>query len=325
MVMGQLLHYTEIPFFPPDRYTQTDIVRHIVIGTITISIFLVTFLAMSRNTTTIAPQLFYFPILYTTYFYPRRGLVVAASCAVAYGIVGSYFVLPDLYAVQFVIGQSALFLLVGIAAMFFMKNRIPAATAALPESDEVRKMIDGGENDRVEFKQRSLWSVDLSNEEIAASNSVEVKRYKKNASKFIIARSIAGFLNTDGGDLLIGVREDRVNNRIEVVGIEEEYDKLQEKDRNSDGYRRMVMDYIIKKYIPDAVAMTSRVIHITFPVVSGKTLCRIHISGAVKPMLLDVGSDELFFIRVDAATRLISGKTLTRYILSRFTPEKPPK
>lgn len=320
--MGQLLAFSEIPFFPPDRYTHTDIVRHIVIGSITVSIFLVTFLAMVKNSTTIAPQLFYFPILYTTYFYPRRGLVVAASCAVAYGLVGTYFVLPDLHAAQFVIGQSALFLCVGIAASYFFRNHLAAAESSLTESEIVGRMIAGGENDKVEFKLACLWSSELSNGEIAASDSVEVKRYKKSASKFIIARSVAGFLNTDGGDLLIGVREDRVQNTAEAAGIEEEYPKLQEMDRNSDGYRRMVMDFIIRKYIPDAVAMASRLIHISFPVIEGKTVCRIHISPAFKPMLVDVGSEELFFIRVDAATRLIAGKTLTRYVLSRFSAEK---
>jgi hypothetical protein len=323
--MGQMLNFPEIPFFPHERYTHTDIVRHIVIGTITISIFLVTFLAMARNSTSVAPQLFYFPILYTTYFYPRRGLVVAASCAVAYGLVGSYFMYPDLQAVQFVIGQAALFLCVGVAAGFLLKNRVPGYGSAVSESEAVRRMIDGGENDKVEFKLAALWSTELTNEELAGSTSIEVKRYKKNASKFTIARSIAGFLNTEGGDLLLGIREDRRKNTVEVTGIESEYAKLQENDRNPDGYRRMIMDSVIRKYIPDAVAMASRTIHITCPVIDGRTICRIHITGAVKPMLVDVGNEELFFIRVDAETRLISGKTLTRYILSRFSAEKPPK
>jgi hypothetical protein len=207
--MEQILSFSEIPFFPRDRFTHTDIVRHVVIGSITLSIFLVTFLAMANNSTTVAPQLFYFPILYTTYFYPRRGLAVAGSCAVAYGLVGSYFVFPDLHAIQFVIGQAILFVGVAAIAAFFLKNRSAYPVPAGSESDEVKKLVETGENDHIEFKFQSLWSSDLSNEEIGASDSSEIKKYKKNASKFIIARSIAGFLNTNGGDLLIGVREDR--------------------------------------------------------------------------------------------------------------------
>lgn len=321
--MGQILDHSEIPFFPQDRYTHADIVRHVVIGSITLSIFLVTFLAMARNSTTVAPQLFYFPILYTTYFYPRRGLVVAGSCAIAYGLVGSYFVFPDLHAVQFVIGQAALFICVGIAARYLLKNRIPGPGSAATESEAVRMMIDSGENDRVEFKLSCLWSADLRNDEIAASDSAEVKRYRNNASKFIIARSIAGFLNTGGGDLFIGIRENRITNTIEVVGIEDEYRKLHEQDRNPDGYRRMVIDTIIKKYLPETVETAGRLIHITFPIVRARTVCRLHIAKAEKPAFVVAGNDELFFIRVDASTRLITGKTLINYILSRFAGEKP--
>jgi len=323
--MGQVFSTLEIPFFPKDRYTQTDIVRHIVIGPITISIFLVTFLAMARNTATVAPQLFYFPILYTTYFYPRRGLVVAGSCAVAYGLVGTYFVLPDIHAVQFVIGQAALFLCVGIAAAYFLKDRGVGYGQAASETESISRMIGNGENDRLEFKQSSLWSLDLTNEGLEKSDSNEVKRYKKNASKFIIARSLAGFLNADGGDLLIGVREDRAHNTTEVVGIESEYHLLHDKDQNPDGYRRMIVDTVIKKYLPDIVATTGRFFHISFPVVEGKTLCHIRIARAEKPVLIDAGSEELFFVRIDASTRLITGKNLTRYILSRFSAEKTVK
>lgn len=322
LFMGQLPVFTEIPFFPQDRYTHTDIARHIVIGSITVTIFLITFVAMARNSTNVFPQLFYFPILYTAYFYPRRGLVVAGSCAVAYGIVGSYFVLPDLHAVQFVIGQAILILCVGVAAAYLLKSRGAGTSPALNETDEVRTMVDKGENEKVEFKLASLWSTDLSNEEIAASESPEIRRYKKNASKFIIARSIAGFLNTSGGDLLIGVREDRVSNTIHVPGIAEEYRKLHEKDRNPDGYRRMITDTIVKKYLPDTVDTMGRTIHISFLVLREKTVCRVRIAPSNIPVFVDTGNEELFFIRVDASTRPISGKALSDYILSRFGRKK---
>jgi len=319
MSMGRLQSFPEIPFFPHDRYTDTDIARHIVIGSITITIFLITFVAMARNSANVFPQLFYFPILYTAYFYPRRGLVVAGSCAIAYGIVGSYFVLPDLHAVQFVIGQAILILCVGIAASYLLRGRVAGAGPIPSEADDVRGMVDAGENEKVEFKLACLWSTDLSNEEIAASDSSEVRRHKKNASKFIIARSIAGFLNTAGGNLLIGVREDRINNMIQVPGITEEYRKLHEKDRNPDGYRRMIIDTIIGKYLPGTVDTAAKNIHISFPVLREKTVCRVQVLPSDTPVFLTAGNEELFFIRVDASTRPISGSALAKYILTRFS------
>ena len=321
--MGRLLHVSEIPFFPPDRYTQTDIARHIVIGSITITIFLVTFLAMAKNSTNVFPQLFYFPILYTSYFYPRRGLVVAGSCAAAYGIVGSYFLFPDLHAIQFVLGQAVLILCVGVAAAYLLKNRGGVAVPVLTGTETVRKMIDGGENEKVEFKLACLWSADLTSDDIAASESSEIRKYRNNASKFIIARSIAGFLNTSGGDLLIGIREDRIKNVIQVPGIEDEYRKLHEKDRNPDGYRRMIVDSIIKKYLPGTVEAAKSPIHISFTVIREKTICRLEITPSDRPVFIDTGNEELFFIRVDASTRVIQGKALAEYLLSRFGTNKP--
>jgi hypothetical protein len=180
-------------------------------------------------------------------------------------------------------------------------------------------MIKAGESGHREFKLQALWSAHLTKEEIAASESAEVKKYRTNASKFIIARSIAGFLNTDGGDLLIGIREDRINNAITVAGIENDYPLLTEVDRNPDGYRRMLVDAIIRKYIPEIFDTASQFIHISFPEVSGKTLCHIHVKRSEKPVFVDSGTEEIFFVRVDASTRAIAGKTLTHYTLTRFS------
>ncbi len=321
--MGQLLNLSGFPALPASRYSHTDIARSFIIAAITLVIFLVTFLAMAKNSTTVAPQLFYFPILYTTYFYPGRGVLVAGSCAIVYGITGSYFVFPDIHAMQFVIGQAVLFICVALLSMYFFRNRTRDPGTAPAGSETIAMMIDAGENDHVEFKFQSLWSADLGKEEILASDSIEIRKYKKNASKFIIARSIAGFLNTEGGDLFIGVREDRIHTTTEITGIEDEYRKLHDRDRNPDGYRRMVIDSIVKKYMPETVDTASRFIHISFPRIKDRTVCRLHIEPAEKPVFVDVGNDELFFIRVDASTRLITGKTLTNYILSRFAEKKP--
>ena len=56
--------------------SQTDLVRFVVIGAITLSITGITYLSTAAGYGAIIPQLFYFPILYTTYFYPGRGIYV---------------------------------------------------------------------------------------------------------------------------------------------------------------------------------------------------------------------------------------------------------
>jgi hypothetical protein len=303
-------------------WSHTDLVRFWVIVSFIISIIGIAYVSMSAGYGTIVPQLFYFPIIYTAYFYPERSMYVACSCGVAYSFVAAFFVVPGLYAVAGILFQALLFVVIAAGAAIVLKHR-ETKSPVLPEDDAeaIRTMIIAGENDRIEFKLQSLWSADLTKEEILASESSELRKYRNNASKFIIARSIAGFLNTDGGDLIIGIQEDRIKNSIQAVGIEEDYRKLQEKDRNPDGYRRMIVDSIIQKYLPEIFNTASRFIHLSFPSLSGKTLCHVHITPADKPVFVNIGNEELFFIRVDASTRSLTAKVLTQYILTRFSTQ----
>jgi predicted HTH transcriptional regulator len=212
-----------------------------------------------------------------------------------------------------------LFLAVAVASGYVVRSRenLPYFVPR-QMGDAIHLLIKAGESSHREFKLQALWSAHLTKEEITASESPDVRKYRTSASKFIIARSIAGFLNTDGGDLIIGIREDRVNNAITIAGIENDYPLLPEPDRNPDGYRRMLVDAIIRKYLPEIFDVASRFIHISFPEVSGKTLCHIHVTRSDKPVFLDSGTEEIFFIRVDASTRAVAGKTLSHYLLTRF-------
>jgi len=300
-------------------WSHTDLVRFWVIVSFILSIIGIAYISMSAGYGTIVPQLFYFPILYTAYFYPGRGMYVACSCGVAYSFVAAFFIVPELSAVAGIIVQVLLFIGIAAGSALVLKNR-ENVFHALPVDDAktVQTMINTGESDRIEFKLQSLWSTGFSSEEILASDSAEIRKYRNNASKFIIARSIAGFLNTDGGDLIIGVQEDRIKNANHIVGIEEDYRKLHEKDRNPDGYRRMIVDLIIQKYLPEVFDSVSRFIRISFPSLSGSTLCHVHIMPSDKPVFVVSGNEELFFIRIDASTRSITGKTLTNYTLTRF-------
>jgi hypothetical protein len=304
----------------PFRMLNTDMVRFWVIASITISIIGITYLSMAAGYGTIVPQLFYFPILYATYFFPERGLYVACICAAAYLIIALSFVILNPVIIGGIIFQALLFVGIAAGSGFVLRSR-ELSSYPVPEEDAhaIQVMIRTGENDHVEFKLQCLWSIDLTKEQISASESAEVRKYRTNASKFILARSIAGFLNTDGGDIVVGIREDRIQNAITVVGIENDYPKLHETDRNPDGFRRMLVDAVIRKYLPEVYDTASRFIHISFPVVSGRTLCHLHITPSDKPVFVDSGTEEIFFIRIDASTRAITGKNLTRYTLTRFS------
>ncbi|HUW86486.1 MAG TPA: PAS domain-containing sensor histidine kinase, partial [Methanoregula sp.] len=75
--------------------SHTDFIRFIIIAALTLLCILITTFSVSRNLETIYAQLFYFPIIYATYFYPRKGLYFAGACAVVYETFAYFYIFPD--------------------------------------------------------------------------------------------------------------------------------------------------------------------------------------------------------------------------------------
>jgi len=183
---------------------------------------------------------------------------------------------------------------------------------------EFKKYIDGGETGYTEFKSSALWSKHLNSEQINDSTSNEVRNFGKGASKYIIARSIASFLNTDGGNLIIGIKENKETGNDEIIGITSEFDELP--DKSIDGYRRMLIDDVVRKYFEDDIYNNAtKYVKMTFPEIEGKTLCWLQIKKADKRVFVKTKKNgDMFFIRTDAETREITGQELVDYCETRF-------
>jgi len=93
----------------------TDLIRFIIIATLTLLCIFITTSSVSRDLGTIYAQLFYFPIVYATYFYPRRGLYLAGACAVVYETVAYAYIYPNAGGLILITVQALLFIC--IAAM----------------------------------------------------------------------------------------------------------------------------------------------------------------------------------------------------------------
>lgn len=188
-----------------------------------------------------------------------------------------------------------------------------------PTKDDVNliEIIAKGENHFAEFKSSALWSERHSQEQIKSSNSAELKQYGRNASKIIIAKTVAGFLNTDGGTLVIGVKENKEGNEDEVIGIESEFSKL--KDPCADGYRRKIIDAIIKPYFPNSIFNHfNNYLQILFEEMDGRVLCFIKTIKSDQKVFLKLNGQDYFFIRVDASTRQLIGEEIVDYCVKRF-------
>lgn len=178
----------------------------------------------------------------------------------------------------------------------------------------IEEIIKKGENHFVEFKTSCLWSQSLSKEEI---NLKKIGEYGNQTSKVIIAKSISGFLNADGGHLFIGIKETTGQDEVEIIGIDSEIHKL--KDKTLDGYRRMLLDTVIKKYFPSYVFnRINDYLQIHFHKINDLTICKLQVFKSSKRVFLKINNQDIFMVRIDASTRQITGEDIVEYCLNRF-------
>ncbi|MGV8152340.1 MAG: helix-turn-helix domain-containing protein [Candidatus Nanoarchaeia archaeon] len=191
-----------------------------------------------------------------------------------------------------------------------------------PESTKVdvdfERLLKKGENFYCEFKESALWSQNFTEEDVKKSRSAEVHYYKKKASRIIIAKVISGFLNSDGGNLIIGIRENKNSKQeVEIVGIQEEFGKLS--DKTKDGYKRMIIDEIIKPYFPSKIIDNlNKYLQIEFISVQEKLLCWIRINKSESRVFLNLEGKEIFMIRIESENRELNGEKLVDYCIRRF-------
>ena len=173
------------------------------------------------------------------------------------------------------------------------------------------------ENHFIEFKSSALWSKDFTFDQIKNNSSNNVKKYRQDTSKFIIAKTIASFQNAQGGNLIIGVKEIKNVEKNKIIGIKSEFFKLV--DRDNDGYRRMIIEDIIKKFFPPKVLNhINNNLEIHFREFEGKLLCHILIHPSDSEVFIKFGKEKYFFIRTDASSRELKAEELLNYCKNRF-------
>ena len=87
-------------------------------------------------------------------------------------------------------------------------------------------------------------------------------------------KSVASFLNTDGGILLIGVKDKPHLQDEPILGIEDDFQWVKGKD--AEGYRHALI-----QLLNDAFGDQSTLkiyLDISFPTIRGKLICRINVN-----------------------------------------------
>lgn len=151
-------------------------------------------------------------------------------------------------------------------------------------------LIEKGEDDYAEFKSSLRWDY--------VQNQVDKK------IEVVVAKSIAAFMNSDGGKLLIGVRDDG-----EILGLGEDYKSLGEK-KNSDGFLLKLVD-VINKYIGKEyhAYVLPNIVEI-----NGKDVCVVEVLNSGKPAYVTNEGKEEFYIRASASSQPLSVREANEYI-----------
>ena len=168
---------------------------------------------------------------------------------------------------------------------YLKDNKIPMLNI---HKAEIIKFLERGEYEKLEFKPYL---------------TTPPEGYELDTNqKYKIAKSIAGFMNSEGGHLLIGV-----SNTGHVLGLENEYSN-EEMILNRDDFTLKLIS-MLDKYMPKEVL--NKHIVITYHEIFGKDICCIEAKKSKTPFTLNNGE---FFIRFFASTPLLNKTRKQEYI-----------
>lgn len=177
------------------------------------------------------------------------------------------------------------------ASMARRSEKIRQLSAAL--EGDVRQQIAGGESAVLEFKSTFRWDL----RESRINRSLET----------VVLKTLAGYMNAQGGTLLIGVADDG-----SIVGLEHDYSALKKPDR--DGFEQVLMTSVASKLGGDACQCVQAVFHS----VEGHDVCRTIISKAHRPVYLREGETPKLYVRTGVSTRELNVQEAIDYTATRW-------
>lgn len=168
-----------------------------------------------------------------------------------------------------------------------LKSRIDLSHKE-PTNEAILELILAGESDKVEFK--STLRYDLRTQEV------------NKKLEYVIAKTIAAYMNSEGGHLFIGI-DDNQN----ILGIASDISTLTKS--NIDGFELHMIE-LVKKYI--GTGLLSHV-KITFPEVEDTPICHIRVSRSSKPVFTQYEGKEDFFVRIGCSSQPLSREEQSVY------------
>lgn len=155
---------------------------------------------------------------------------------------------------------------------------------------KISDLINNGEGSKVEFKSSARW---------------DYRRQTKNENlKMEVVKNIASFLNTKGGQLLIGVSDEGI-----ILGLEQDYKITGNKGR--DTYEQYLVN-LISNHIGKSIF--SQFESIEFVNIWGKDICLLNTNRSSRPVYVKEKDDKSFHIRSANSTQKLNIEEAHEYI-----------
>lgn len=141
-------------------------------------------------------------------------------------------------------------------------------------------LVAAGESGRVEFKSTARCNLHTGQRD----DKIEM----------VIAKTVAAFANSGGGDLLIGVDDEG-----HARGLDDDLKFM--KNPDYDRYELWLRDHLTKTLGSTAAASVTA----EFPALGEQTICHLHIAAATRPIFLNPGKGQpvQMWVRVGNSTR----------------------
>ena len=149
------------------------------------------------------------------------------------------------------------------------------------DEHRVRHLIAGGENKGLEFKSSLRW------------DTVE-KAVNKNLEG-VVVKCLAGFLNTGGGTLLMGV-----DDGPSAIGLAGDYGSL--KGRSRDAFELHLQNVVARDL---GEALSASYLTVNFHKIDGEDICQVTVDPSDQPVYVDNSNRALFYVRSGNLTRAL--------------------
>jgi len=182
-----------------------------------------------------------------------------------------------------------------------VEEELVETTSIIPDDlEKVRELIKAGESSNVEFKSTLRINMHTAKADKAMEHSC--------------MKTIAAFLNTSGGTLLIGI-----DDKKQILGLDNDFKSFKEDKDPLDEFQKH-LDNLIENYFDNGIFS---LLEISFPSLDEKLVCVIKVKHSKKGevMLYNKfdGNKEEFYIRRSASTKGLSASEMISYIKTHWS------